>query len=82
MLTAEVYIMPKASVSDPQGLAIKHALESLGYKNLNQVRIGKLIIIKLDSQDKKTAGQQVENICRQLLANTIIEDYSFKIKED
>ena len=81
MLKAEIYITLKRTVSDPQGLTIKHALESLGYKDLADVRIGKLVIIKLNFNDKKRAQQQINEMCKKLLANPIIEDYHFKIKE-
>jgi len=81
MLNIEIYITLKKTVSDPQGLTIKHALESLGYQNLEEVRFGKLVTIKLNSKDKKQARQKLDEMCRKLLANPIIEDYSFKIKE-
>jgi len=81
MLEAEIYITLKKTVSDPQGLTIKHALESLGYKNLEEVRVGKLVTIKLSSKDKKKAKQKLDEMCQKLLANPIIEDYHFKIKE-
>lgn len=81
MLEVEIYITLKKTVSDPQGLTIKHALESLSHQNLEEVRVGKLIIIKLNSKDKKEVGQRVDEMCQKLLANPIIEDYSFQIKE-
>lgn len=81
MLEVEIYITLKKTVSDPQGLTIKHALESLGYQNLEEVRVGKLITIKLNSKDKKKAKQKVDEMCQKLLSNPIIEDYSLKIKE-
>ena len=81
MLKAEVYITLKRTVADPQGLTIKHALESLGYKDLGDVRIGKLVVIKLNLKDKKKAGQEINQMCKKLLANPIIEDYRFKISE-
>ena len=81
MLEAEIYITLKKTVSDPQGLTIKHALESLGYKNLEGVRVGKLITIKLSSKDKKEAKQKLDGMCQKLLANPIIEDYHLKISE-
>ena len=82
MLKVEIYITLKRTVSDPQGLTIKHALESLGYKDLANVRIGKLVVIKLNSKDKKRAEREINEMCKELLANPIIEDYHFKIKEE
>lgn len=80
-MIAEIYIFLKKTISDPQGLTVKHALESLGYKDLADVRIGKLVNIKLNSKDKKIVRQKIDGMCKKLLANPIIEDYYFKIKE-
>lgn len=82
MLKAEIYVTCKKSVSDPQGLVVRHALESLGFRNLKEVRIGKFITIEIDTKNKKKAKRTVDNMCRKLLANPIIEDYSFRIKEN
>jgi len=81
LLKAEISITLKKTVADPQGLTIKHALESLGYKDLADVRMGKLVVIKLNLRDKQRATRQVNEMCKKLLANPIIEDYSFSIKE-
>jgi len=81
LLKAEINITLKRTVADPQGLTIKHALESLGYKDLADVRMGKLVVIKLNLKDKQRAKRQVNQMCKKLLANPIIEDYSFSIKE-
>lgn len=82
MLKAEIYITLKKTVSDPQGLTIKHALASLNYKEVEEVRLGKLITIKLDLEDKKEAQTKLDQMCKKLLANPIIEDYNFQINED
>ena len=81
MLNAEIYITLKKTVLDPQGETIKHALESMGYQGIKEVRIGKIVTLKLNHQCTKKSKQQIEEMCRKLLANPIIEDYSFKIKE-
>jgi len=81
MFEVEIYITLKKTVADPQGLTIKHALESLNYQNLEEVRIGKLITVKVNSNDRKDAEKKVDEMCQKLLANPIIEDYSFKIQE-
>ncbi len=80
-MKAEIYISLKNTVADPQGLTIKHALESLGYQNLKEVRIGKMISVQINSDDKKDAEKQIDEMCKKLLANPIIEDYKFKISE-
>lgn len=82
MLKAEINITLKRTVADPQGLTIKHALESLGYKDLVDVRIGKLIVIRLNFKDKKRAEKKINQMCNKLLANPIIEDYHFKIRNE
>jgi phosphoribosylformylglycinamidine synthase len=79
MLRAEIYITLKGTVVDPQGKTVKHALESMGYRSLEEVRMGKLIVVKFNYQDKKKAAKEIEGMCRKLLANPIIEDYSYKI---
>jgi len=82
MVEAEIYITIKKTVSDPQGLTIKHALASLNFKEIEEVRVGKLITIKLNLKDKNEAQRKLDEMCKKLLANPIIEDYSFQIKED
>jgi len=81
MLEAQVHITLKKTVADPQGLTIKHALESLGYTQADEVRIGKLVTIKLNIDDKAEAEKKLNEMCEKLLANPIIEEYSFKIEE-
>ncbi len=79
MIEAKVYITFKKTVADPQGLTIKHALESLDYKEVKSARIGKLITLQLDTDDKEQAKRRLEQMCHKLLANPIIEDYTFEI---
>ncbi len=81
MLEAEIYVALKKTVADPQGLTIKHALESLGYENLQEIRYGKYITVKIDSADRKEAEKNLNEMCGKLLANPIIEDYRVTIKE-
>ena len=81
MFDAEIYISLKKAVADPQGLTVKHALESLGYKGLKDVRMGKMVRIKLEAKDKAEAEEKVSGMCKQLLANPIIEEFTFKIEE-
>jgi phosphoribosylformylglycinamidine synthase len=81
MCEVEVYVKLKTTVADPQGLAVKHALESLGYNNLKQVRVGKLITLEVENDDDAAVKEQVTTMCEKLLANPVIEDYYFKIKK-
>lgn len=80
MLKAEISITLKKTIADPQGLTIKGALDSLGYPT-EEVRIGKLVTIKLNLQDEQVARSRIEQMCKKLLANPIIEDYNFKIEK-
>ena len=78
-MKAIVNVFLKEGVLDPQGKATRHALESLGFKNVNKVRIGKQIVIDLDAKTKEEALKEVEKMSETLLANTVIEDYNIEI---
>ena len=78
-MTATVNVFLKDGVLDPQGKAAHHALDSLGFSGVVDVRIGKQIIIKLDTQDKDKAEDEVKEMCETLLANTVIEHYTIEI---
>lgn len=79
-MIVEIYVTLKKTVADPQGLSIKHALESLGYKDLADVRMGKMVVVKLNYEDKNRAEKEINEMCKKLLANPIIEEYRFKIE--
>jgi phosphoribosylformylglycinamidine synthase len=79
IMTATINVFLKEGVLDPQGKAAHHALDSLGFDGVNDVRIGKQIIIKLDTADKAEAEVEVKEMCETLLANTVIEDYTIEI---
>ncbi len=65
----------KKEVLDPQGKVIKSALDGMGFNNINEIRQGKYFEIDINEKDKKKAEEQVENMCKKLLANLVIEDY-------
>ncbi|MBT5935316.1 phosphoribosylformylglycinamidine synthase subunit PurS [Sulfurimonas sp.] len=79
MTTAIVNISLKAGVLDSQGKAVHHALDSLHFKGVEDVRVGKQIILKLATDDKTTAMAEVEKMCEEILANTVIEDYKIEL---
>jgi len=79
MTTAIVNISLKAGVLDSQGKAVHHALDSLHFKSVNDVRIGKQIVLKIDTDDKTEAMAEVEKMCEEILANTVIEDYAIEL---
>ena len=65
----------KKEVLDPQGKVIKSVLDGMGFNNINEIRQGKYFEIDIDEKDKKKAEEQVESMCKKLLANLVIEDY-------
>ena len=80
-MKARVHVMLKEGVLDPQGKAIAHALGSLGFSGVGDVRQGKVIELELSRDRPGTrAKQAVEEMCRKLLANTVIESYQIELK--
>jgi phosphoribosylformylglycinamidine synthase len=76
-LKAKVYITPKQGILDPQGVTIERSLPALGFEGVSNVRVGKYI--ELDLPDGDGADEAVDQMCQQLLANPIIEDFEFEI---
>lgn len=70
-----VNVKLKPGVLDPQGKAVKHALTSLGFKGVGDVRIGKQIVLEIEESDKEKARKIATDMCDEILANTVIEDY-------
>ncbi len=78
-MLAKIYITLKKDVLDPQGSVIANSLKSLGFNNIEDVRQGKYIEIKLDSENEELANKQINEMCEKLLANLVIEDYKVEI---
>ena len=78
-MKARVHVSLKAGVLDPQGKAIGNALQGLGFAGVGDVRQGKLIELDLAETDPAMARARVEEMCRQLLANPVIENYAIEI---
>jgi phosphoribosylformylglycinamidine synthase len=78
-MKAIVNVSLKAGVLDSQGKAVHHALDSLHFNGVSDVRVGKQIILKLDETDKTKAMAEVTKMCEELLANTVIEDYEIEL---
>jgi phosphoribosylformylglycinamidine synthase PurS subunit len=78
-MKARIQITLKAGVLDPQGKAIEHALSALSFSGVQDVRQGKYIEIELAESDPDKARKAVERMCEQLLANTVIENYTFEL---
>jgi len=76
---AKVHVTLKQGILDPQGKAIEHALDSLGFKNAANVRVGKYMELDIDEKDRAKAEAEVKKMCEKLLANTIIEEYRYEL---
>ena len=79
---AEIDVMPLKELLDPQGKAVEHSLEKLKFDDLRDVRVGKHITIKLAASSKEEAQSKVENACKKLLANPIMEGYKFELVQE
>ena len=71
----EIRVVPRAGLLDPPGKAIHHALHSLGYEGVEEVRVGKAIFLSLDASSEADARARAEEMCRKLLANPVTEDF-------
>jgi len=82
-MKATVIVELKPSVLDPQGKAIQHSLSSLGFAGLEDVRVGKLFRLTLaeSEQPRETIESQLRQMCERLLANTVIENFSYTLEE-
>ena len=78
-MKAHVWVMPKRTVLDPQGQAIQHALSSLGFSEVRDVRQGKFFVLDLSGVAPDEAPKHVERMANELLANPVIEEYRFEI---
>lgn len=78
-MKAHIWVMLKPTVLDPQGQTIQHALSSLGYQSVRDVRQGKFFVLDLNGLSREEAAGQVERIAREVLANPVIEQFRFEI---
>ncbi len=81
MFLAKIYVQLKPTVNDPEGQTIMSGLHSLSFKTVSDVRYGKYMEVKLEESQRSVAEEQVHSMCRQLLANLVIEDYRFDLEE-
>lgn len=79
MIGARVRIMLKRSVLDPQGAAVVRSLRGLGYEDVRDVRVGKVIELVLDTVDEDEAREQIQRMCTELLANSVIESWDVEL---
>ncbi len=80
-MKAHVWVMLKSTVLDPQGQTIQHALASLGFAQVRDVRQGKFFVLELNGVSREDAQKQVERIAREVLTNPVIEEFRFEIVE-
>lgn len=78
----EVLVKPRPGLLDPQGKAIHHALVSLGYEDVADVRVGKAIYLDIEADSSEAAKAEAEEMCRKLLANPVTEDFSIAHVEE
>ncbi len=79
-MKANVYVTLKEEVLDPQGEAVRRALDSLGFPGVKKVRVGKLIEIDVDGANRADAEQKLRSMCEKLLANPVVEDFEFEVE--
>ncbi len=79
-MRARVYVTLKRGVLDPQGKAVQHGLAALGFSEVEDVRLGKFVELELTSTDPVSAKARLEEACRKLLANTVIEDFRVELE--
>jgi phosphoribosylformylglycinamidine synthase PurS subunit len=82
-MNVRVYVTPKQGILDPQGAAVERSLPNLGFEGVSGVRVGKIIDLSIAAAGltAEAARAQVDDMCRKLLANPIIEEYAFEITE-
>ncbi len=76
----EVRVMPRATLLDPQGQAVEHALQALGFERVSGVRVGRALTLQLDRPDAGRAGADARAMCERLLANPVTEDFTLTVR--
>lgn len=79
--TAEINVMPLKALLDPQGKAVNQTLNNINFKNIENVRIGKHISLEIDADNKNKAEEIIDEICKKVLSNPVMEYYEFKISK-
>jgi phosphoribosylformylglycinamidine synthase len=79
-LLVKVFVTPRKGILDPQGRAVEQSLRSLGFSGVGAVRVGRYITLELDAADAEQARATARRMCEQLLANPLIEDFTFEVE--
>jgi phosphoribosylformylglycinamidine synthase PurS subunit len=74
-----VFVTPRQGILDPQGRAVESSLNSLGFKNVAGVKVGKYIVLEVEASSASEARDEAKKMCEALLANPVIEDYRFEV---
>ena len=77
----EIRVVPRPGLLDPEGKAIQHALQSLDYEGVQDVRVGKILYVDIDAPSADTAQERGEAMCQRLLANPVTEDFEIEVQE-
>ena len=81
-VVARVYVTPKRGILDPQGKAVQHSLHALGFAEVQDVKVGKYIELRLRDAAREAVASRVREMCERLLANGVIEDFRFEVGEE
>jgi phosphoribosylformylglycinamidine synthase PurS subunit len=81
LFEASIYVTLKKGILDPDGKAITQRISSLGFDQVQEINTGKYFLLKLNSQDRPSAEQEVRQICEKILVNLVLEDYTFELRE-
>ena len=79
-MQVRVFVTPRKGILDPQGRAVESSLQSLGFKNVAGVKVGKYITLEVDARSASEARAEAKKMCEALLANPVIEDYRFEVE--
>lgn len=77
---AEIKVMPQKALLDPQGKTVNNLMQNLGYNNIDNLRIGKHVRLEAEAENEEKAKEQVEEICKKVLSNPVMEEYEFTIE--
>jgi phosphoribosylformylglycinamidine synthase subunit PurS len=80
-MKARIVVRLRSGILDPQGTTIRRALEGLGFPEVRDMRVGKVLDLTLDETDAGRARQRLDEMCRKLLANPVVEDYTYEVVE-
>lgn len=80
-MRARVFVRLRPGILDPQGTTIRRALEGLGFPEVRDLRVGKILELTLEETDQTRARARLDEMCRKLLANPVIEDYSYEVED-